>query len=246
MSRYKTYTDKEAAMVALKDTERTARIIIKNVEGLLLPGRVTRDVKFVNCSFADVSSTSFDGCEFDSCPIAYLKARNCKFVACSYSTKVTSLFGTRYTNCVFDDLYASGNLTGVVFTNCKFKSSGFEMAHIRGTDFTGSTWDTCSYFKDCQLEKVVGLRYVTTSFSGFGECNRTITAVKLHKKWTFQCGCFTGNEDQLESYIALHGGTRRKSRMFALNYIREAIKYSEPPKKKTKTNGRRQTRSTRL
>jgi hypothetical protein len=63
--------------------------------------------------------------------------------------------------------------------------------------------------------------FAAVSFSGHGECGRTLTALRLKEgdPVSLFCGCFTGTTEQLREYIAEGDAKYRKTRTLALDTV---------------------------
>ena len=59
----------------------------------------------------------------------------------------------------------------------------------------------------------------SVSFTGHGECGRTLMAIRGTESLTLRCGCFSGTVDDLRAYIANGPAHWRKTRTLALDTV---------------------------
>ena len=77
------------------------------------------------------------------------------------------------------------------------------------------------------LEKVKGLVWADCAFAGHGEAGRRLLAIrtKPRGKLMYYCGCFRGDENELRAYIRTGVGILAKSRLFALEFLKQAVTF---------------------
>jgi len=113
-------------------------------------------------------------------------------------------------------------------------------AYLRGANLSGANlqgaylYDAYLYdadlsdanMRDANMQGAQGVRYAQLSFAGFGGGNRMITAVALESGTVYFCGCFAGDRDMLEKYIASGRESYKSSRMFAMEALDKMLEFS--------------------
>ena len=71
--------------------------------------------------------------------------------------------------------------------------------------------------------------WAQVSFAGHGECGRMLTAYQQTDEppMRFQCGCFSGTEDELRAYIASHDATLAPSRLLAIETVKALAAFKQ-------------------
>ena len=71
--------------------------------------------------------------------------------------------------------------------------------------------------------------WAQVSFAGHGECGRMLTAYQQtdEQPMQFQCGCFSGTEDELRAYIASHDATLAPSRLLAIETVKALAAFKQ-------------------
>ena len=106
---------------------------------------------------------------------------------------------------------SSANLRSADLSSADLSSADLSSADLRSADLRYANLSSAD------------LRYAVHSwaqvaFMGHGECGRMLTAVvfKEGEPVVFQCGCFSGSEQELKLYIKEGDKTLRPSRTIAL------------------------------
>ena len=70
-----------------------------------------------------------------------------------------------------------------------------------------------------RLREIQGKQFSQISFSGHGECGRSLIAIKENELVKLFCGCFSGTKEELIAYIEKGEEKYKKSRTLALDTV---------------------------
>jgi len=73
------------------------------------------------------------------------------------------------------------------------------------------------------LQQIIGRQFAQVSFSGHGECGRSLIAIKEDESVKLFCGCFNGTKEELIAYIEKGEEKYRKSRTLAMETVLQLI-----------------------
>ena len=137
----------------------------------------------------------------------------------------------------------NANLQGANLQNANLQNANLWDANLWGANLQGANlWDANLWganlwdanlqnanlqganLQNANLSCTAGIVYATCSFTGFGECGRTISGVVIDGDVRFFCGCFIGSKKELLSYIREGDEGLKKSRMKAYRFIMSCIK----------------------
>ena len=74
------------------------------------------------------------------------------------------------------------------------------------------------------LSHARGIRFCSVCWPEHGECGRPLTAVNTGEGVRYFCGCFRGNEAELESYIANGADNLKRTRTLAFEFCRDRMR----------------------
>jgi hypothetical protein len=228
----------EALESILKNRDRPKTIVAKGIEIFWnVPSRVSvRGVQFLNCHFYGGFSRVYKDCKFCSCKWSRKSHgifTKCELINCIFASE--NCDSPSFFHCTLTRTAFTSDLRSASFLSCEFVSGcRLEFISLTKVTFKGCKLGNTK-FHNCHFVRVQGISYAETSFTGFGEANRLISAVRNGNGIPmFSCGCFYGNLNALRSYIdtslfRLPGV--RATRMFALEYLLKALEFSAPSKK---------------
>ena len=86
-----------------------------------------------------------------------------------------------------------------------------------------------AYLSRADLSRADLSAWAQVSFAGHGECGRMLTAYQQtdEQPMQFQCGCFSGTEDELRAYIASHDATLAPSRLLAIETVKALAAFKQ-------------------
>lgn len=151
-----------------------------------LVGESFEQVKFIRCTFSDVSGIDFIDCVFQECNLSNASVKNCKlsdveFVNCkltgiNFSESKDFAFAAVFENCILDyAIFERKKLSKTVFSNCK----------IHGADFTQSDLSKCKIhncdFWDTIFENTIlsGVDFSTSKNFTIDPTNNNIRKAKF-------------------------------------------------------------------
>jgi len=73
------------------------------------------------------------------------------------------------------------------------------------------------------LQQIKGKQFSQVSFSGHGECGRSLIAIKEGELVKLFCGCFNGTKEELITYIEKGEEKYKKSRTLAMETVLQLI-----------------------
>jgi len=116
----------------------------------------------------------------------------------------------------FKETVANAILSKIDLRGSNLRGSDLRESNLSGSDISGSN-----------LSGSKGLKYAQMSFDGFGEVGRLITLADVNRDGNpiFFCGCFSGTNEELISYIESGNVNLKESRHFARKTLLEAIKF---------------------
>lgn len=91
--------------------------------------------------------------------------------------------------------------------------NGGNRADLSGSDLRNAD------LRCANLSEVTGVKVAACHWSSHGERGRQLGAVLLPDGLRFYCGCFSGSEQELRSYIANGGAQYVASRTKALEFL---------------------------
>ena len=73
------------------------------------------------------------------------------------------------------------------------------------------------------LQQIIGKQFSQVSFSGHGECGRSLIAIKENETVKLFCGCFSGTKEELIVYIEKGEEKYKKSRTLAMETVLQLV-----------------------
>ena len=150
-----------------------------------------------NLSGADLSGAYLSG--------AYLSGAN--------------LSGANLSGADLSRAYLSGaNLSGANLSRADLSGAYLSRAYLSRANLSGADLSGANLSAWAQV-----------SFAGHGECGRMLTAYQQtdEQPMQFQCGCFSGTEDELRAYIASDYATLAPSRLLAIETVKALAAFKQ-------------------
>jgi len=115
----------------------------------------------------------------------------------------------------------SANLRDANMRGADLRSADLSGADLRSADLNGANMNgadlRCADLNGANIngDNIVSVAQI--SFTGHGQCGRTLIAIQTEKEIHIRCGCFDGSPDELRAWIA--GGEKQwaKTRTLALD-----------------------------
>jgi hypothetical protein len=98
------------------------------------------------------------------------------------------------------------DLSGVDLSGADLSSTDLRSADLRCADLSGANMNGANIVSVAQI-----------SFTGHGQCGRTLIAIQTEKEIHIHCGCFYGSPDELRAWIAGDEKQWAKTRTLALD-----------------------------
>jgi hypothetical protein len=103
------------------------------------------------------------------------------------------------------------NLSGANLSGANLVDANLIGASLSGASLSGAS------LIDANLRGAKISRVAQLSFTGHGQCGRTLTAIQTEKEIHILCGCFSGSPDELRAWIAGDEKRFAKTRTLALD-----------------------------
>jgi len=120
---------------------------------------------------------------------------------------------------------ADANLRGADLSGANLSDANLRGANLSDADLSGADLSGAD-LRGANLSRSLGLDgYAQVSFRGHGECGRMLSAVRLKKGGAirYYCGCFSGNADELKTFIKAGAAHLRKTRTLAFKTVTTLI-----------------------
>ena len=111
------------------------------------------------------------------------------------------------------------NLSGAYLSGADLSRADLSRANLSGAYLSGADLYGAN-LSGVNLSGAV-YKWAQVAFTGHGECGRMLTAV-IHKEGeatVYQCGCFSGSIEDLQSYITNGAENHKASRTLAMDYV---------------------------
>jgi hypothetical protein len=100
-------------------------------------------------------------------------------------------------------------------------------ADLSGADLIGADLSGAN-LSGADLSGARGIRHASVGWSGHGECGRTLVCTEIDGLLMFGCGCFWGDAESLQRYIADSNGDYAPSRRRAMWLCAELVREPSP------------------
>jgi hypothetical protein len=98
------------------------------------------------------------------------------------------------------------DLSGAYLSGANLRSTDLRSADLSGAYLNGANMNGANIVSVAQI-----------SFTGHGQCGRTLIAIQTEKEIHIRCGCFYGSPDELRAWIAGDEKQWAKTRTLALD-----------------------------
>lgn len=118
---------------------------------------------------------------------------------------------------------AGADLSGASLSMADLSMADLSMANLTRANLYGANLTRANLTR-ANLSGAVHT-FASVEFLGHGECGRTLTAIRLTRdaEPTFQCGCFSGTQAELQEYIFEGDPKYRKTRTRAMEIALELL-----------------------
>ena len=99
------------------------------------------------------------------------------------------------------------------------RGANLRYAYLRGADLEDAD------LRGADLRGVRGIKYAQCSFTGHGEFGQQLLGLVIDEEIKFFCGSFQGSKDDLQACIDEGEESFKESRVFAMNFIVQAINF---------------------
>ena len=115
------------------------------------------------------------------------------------------------------------NLSGAHLSGADLRSANLSGANLSAAQLSGAYLSganlSAAQLSGANLSEVMGVKVAACHWSSHGERGRQLSAVLLPDGLRFYCGCFSGSEQELRSYIANGGAQYVENRSKALDFL---------------------------
>jgi hypothetical protein len=98
------------------------------------------------------------------------------------------------------------DLSGAYLSGANLRSTDLRSADLSGAYLNGANMNGANIVSVAQI-----------SFTGHGQCGRTLIAIQTEKEIHIRCGCFAGSPDELRAWIIGDEKRLAKTRTLALD-----------------------------
>lgn len=174
---------------------------------------------------ADLSGADLSGMDLSGADLRGIKLANANLAGADLMWARLSGVDLRGANLQDADLMWV-ILKSAILYNADCRRAHLSRANLAEAQLHGTRLDGAD-LTSVNLERAKGLAWADCAFIGHGETGRRLLAIRTKPggKLLYYCGCFRGDESDLRTYIRTGARALAKSRLFALEFLKQAVTF---------------------